>query len=51
MIFQSENIKTGVVVIPPTKFCSKGDGEEEEEERRKESARKELNKPCLDNKE
>ena len=30
-MFQSENIKPGVVVIPPTQFCSKGD----EEERRK----------------
>ena len=34
MMFQSENIKPGVV-IPPTQFCSKGDEEEEEEERRK----------------
>ena len=34
MMFQSENIKPGVVVIPPTQFCSKGD-EEEEQERRK----------------
>ena len=35
MMFQSENIKPGVVVIPPVRFCSKGDEEEEEEERRK----------------
>ena len=35
MMFQSENIKPGVVVIPPTQFCSKGDEEEEAEERRK----------------
>ena len=35
MKFQSENIKTAVVVIQPTRFCSKGDEEEEEEERRK----------------
>ena len=48
---QCENIKTGVVVIPPTQFCSKRDEEEEEEERRKAPAQKELNKPCLDNKE
>ena len=33
MMLQSDNIKPGVVVIPPTQFCSKGD--EEEEERRK----------------
>ena len=33
MMFQSENVKTGVVVIPPTRFCSKGDEGEEEEER------------------
>ena len=35
MMFQSKNIKPGVVEIPPTQFCSKGDEEEEEEERRK----------------
>ena len=49
-MFQSENIKPGVIVIPPTQFCSKGDEEEEEEETKK-PARKELNKPCLNNKE
>ena len=49
MKFQSENIETGVVVIQPTRFCSKGDEEEEEEERRKNLH--EVNKTCLDNKE
>ena len=49
MMFQSENIKTGVV-IPTTQFCSKGD-EEEKRKRDEKTAQKELNKPCLDNKE
>ena len=42
-MFQSENIKTGVVVEETGKKKRKRD--------KKNCTRKELNKPCLDNKE